>query len=55
MSISSEIAKEMQVLFPDDCKIVKIKLLHTRAVRKYVMGIEKAHRKAAHSKLSFGG
>ena len=55
MSTSSEIAKEMQRLFPNDCKIVEIKMLHTKAVRKYVMGIEKAHRKATHSKLSFGG
>ena len=55
MSTSAKIAKEMQRLFPDDCKIVEIKLLHTRAVRKYVMGIEKAHKKAACSKLSFGG
>ena len=54
MSISGEIARELVRLFPSECKVIEIEMLHTKAVRKYVMGIEKAHKRAAKSKLQFG-
>jgi len=51
--MKNKMAEEMLKLFPDKCKIVRIKLLHTEAVRKYVMRIEEGHNKAAYSKLKF--
>ena len=54
MSISSEIAKEMLKLFPDKCRVIKVKMLYEKEVRKYLMETEKAHKRAAKSKLHFG-
>lgn len=49
----NELAKAMKQLFPHSYKIVKIDILYEKEVRDYVMGIEKAHKRAAHSKLKF--
>jgi hypothetical protein len=54
MKTSQDIAKEVLKRFPNECKVVTIKLLHTRVVNNFVRGIENAHKKAAHSKLRFG-
>lgn len=53
MSKSYEIAKEMEKLFPGQCKIVKIKMKHVKEVRAYIRKIEEAHKKAANSNLVF--
>lgn len=50
---SNKIAEALLKLYPSECKIVKINMLHERAVRAYIMGIEKAHKMAAKSKLRF--
>ena len=50
----SELADAMKKLFPD-APIIKIKMLHSKAVRKYVMQIEEGHNRAAKSKLKFRG
>ncbi len=49
-----ELAREILKLFPD-AKIVRIKLLYTDVVRKYVMRIEEGRKRAAQSKLKFKG
>ena len=53
MNISSDMARELQKLFLHRCEIVSIELLYEREVRKYVMKIEEAHKKASKSKLVF--
>ncbi len=50
----------MMRLFPNDCKVITIKETKRSKqiatdVRKYVLGIEKAHKRAAHSTLTFKG
>lgn len=50
---SPAIAKELQSRFGSSTKVVKIRIRHEAAVRKYIMGIEAAHKKAAKSKLAF--
>ena len=55
MSISSDIAKEMLRVFGDKCKVVKVEMLYQEEVNKYIMEIEEAHKKAAHSTLVFKG
>ena len=52
MSLSAELARGMEeVLGPG--KVIKVKMLYEKEVRKYIMKIEKAHKKAAKSKLRF--
>ncbi len=53
MSISSDIAKAVKRLYPDQCKVIKIKMLYTKEVYIYVMRIEEGNKKAAKSKLRF--
>ena len=53
MSISVDIAKEMQKLFPNECRITRVKLLHEDEVTKYLMKIEEGHKRATKSKLHF--
>ena len=50
---SPAIAKEMLRVYGDKCKVIKVEMLYEEEVRKYVMGIEDAHKKAAHSTLHF--
>jgi hypothetical protein len=50
---SPALAKEIQRIYGQKAKIVKIPLRHGKAVRNYIMKIEDGHKKAAHSKLSF--
>ena len=52
-SLSEQIAQEFQRLFPGETKIIKVKMLHEADVRKFIMGIEKAHKRASKSKLIF--
>ena len=47
------IAKEMKRVYGDKCKVIKIEMLYEKEVRKYVMGIEEAHKKAKNSTLHF--
>jgi hypothetical protein len=47
------IAQEMERIYGSDTKRVKIKMRHEDEVKKYVMKIEDAHKKAAKSKLAF--
>jgi len=53
MTISQEMARKIRKLYPNDCKIVKIKMLYGREVGKYIREIEEAHNKTAKSKLHF--
>jgi len=53
MGLGQDIAKEMLRLYPNKCKIVRIKMLHGDAVRAYVAKIEEAHKKAGESRLHF--
>ena len=53
MGTSQDLVKEMQRLYPNDCKIIKVKMLYEKEVRKYLMQTEKAYRKASKSKLRF--
>ena len=50
-SSSQQIAEELKKTGKGE--IVQVKMLHERAVRKYIMGIEEAHEKAKNSKLFF--
>ena len=50
---SPEIARELQRKYGEKTEAVKIEMHHEGAVRKYIIGIEDAHRKAAKSKLVF--
>jgi len=50
---SPAIAKEMARIYGDSTKVVKIEMRHEQEVKNYVMKIEKAHKKAAGSKLNF--
>ena len=50
---SPAIALEMKRIYGDKCKTFKIEMLYEDEVRKYVMNIEEAHKKAAHSTLHF--
>jgi len=50
---SPAIAKEMKRIYGTSTKVVKIDMHHEEEVRKYVMKIEEAHKKAAESKLTF--
>ena len=49
------IAEEMKRVYGDKCKVIKIEMLYEEEVQKYVMGIEKANRKAKNSTLVFKG
>lgn len=51
---NEKFAKKLKKLFGDEVKEVKIDLLYQEEVNKYIMEIEEAHKKAAHSKLMFG-
>lgn len=48
-NISSLIGEEMKKIFGEDAKTVKIKMLYEKEVRKYVLEIENAHKKASQS------
>lgn len=50
---SPAIAEEMQRIYGSSTKVINIKIRHEEEVKKYVMGIEDAHKKAATSKLAF--
>ena len=50
---SPAIAKEMKKIYGSRAREVKIDMRHEEEVRKYVMKIEEAHKKAAESKLTF--
>ena len=50
---SPAIAKEMKKIYGSSAKVIKIDMCHEDEVRKYVTKIEKAHKKAAESKLTF--
>lgn len=50
---SPTIARELQRKYGETTRIVKIQMRHERTVRKYIMGIEEAHKKAAKSKITF--
>ena len=50
-SASQQIAEELKKTGKGE--VVQIEMLHERAVRKYIMGIEKAHERAKNSKLFF--
>ena len=50
---SPAIAEEMKRVYGDNAKVVKIDMRHEEEVRKYVMNIEEARKKAATSKLHF--
>lgn len=50
---SPAIAKELQRKYGGSTRIVKIQMRHEGTVRRYIVGIEEAHKKAAKSKLSF--
>jgi hypothetical protein len=50
---SPGIARELQRKYGEKTEVVKIQMLHEGAVRKYIMGIEDAHKKAAKSKIVF--
>ena len=47
------IAEEMKRIYGDKCKVIKIEMLYEEEVRKYVMGIEKANKRAKNSTLHF--
>ncbi len=51
---SQKIAKGLAELFPNEVKIIPVKMLYEKEVRKYLMETEKAHKNAANSKLTFG-
>ena len=50
---SPAIARAMKKIYGSSTKVVKIDMRHEEEVRKYVMKIEEAHKKAAESKLTF--
>lgn len=50
---SPAIAKEMKRIYGNKTKVVKIDMCHEEEVKKYVMKIEEAHKKAAESELTF--
>jgi hypothetical protein len=50
---SPAIAKAMERVYGNSTKVVKIEMQHAEEVKKYVMEIEEAHKKAANSKLAF--
>ncbi len=50
---SPAIGKKLQRKYAGSAKLINIDICHERAVRKYVMGIEDAHKKATKSTLVF--
>lgn len=50
---SPAIAKEMKRVYGSRAEEVKIEMRHEKEVKKYVMKIEEAHRRAADSELTF--
>ena len=50
---SPEIAKEVKKRYGASAVVVRFDMSHEEEVRKYVMKIEDAHKKAASSTLSF--
>ena len=50
---SPQIAKEMKSIFGSRAKVEKISMRNKGEIKKYVMKIEEAHKKAAESKLKF--
>ncbi len=50
---SPAIAKEMKRIYGNRTKVVRIDMRHEEEVKKYVMKIEEAYRKAAESELTF--
>ncbi len=50
---SPEIAKELERKYGEKTEVVKVRMHHEKIVRKYIIGIEKAHKRAAKSKLVF--
>lgn len=51
---SPAIAKQIERKYGSHAKSVQVTMHHKRAVNRYVMRIEEAHKKAANSKLRFG-
>jgi hypothetical protein len=50
---SHDIANELIKKYGNDTRKIKITLYHGRAVNGFLQGVEKAHKKAAKSKLVF--
>jgi hypothetical protein len=50
---SPEIAKEIRKRYGSSAKVVHFDMRHEEEVRKYVLKIEEAHKKAASSNLRF--
>jgi hypothetical protein len=50
-SISEMIAKELQKIYGDKCKVIHIPMFYEEEVNKFIQEIEDAHRKAEYSKL----
>lgn len=50
---SPPIAEEIKRVYGDSAKVIKINMRHEEEVRKYVMNIEEARKKAATSRLHF--
>lgn len=50
---SPKIAKAMEQVYGKNTKVMKIEMQHEDEIKKYVMEIEEAHKKAACSKLAF--
>lgn len=58
MPLSKQMVEALMALFPNDCRIITIEETKqsrqiAKDVCKYVMGIEEAHNRAAHSTLRF--
>ena len=50
---SPAIAKEMKQIYGSRAEVVEIEIRHKKEIKKYVMEIEEAHKKAANSTLNF--
>jgi len=51
--VSSVIARQMERLYGDSAKVVKIEMLHEEEINKYITKVEQAHTEATKSALVF--
>jgi hypothetical protein len=55
VKINQEVLRELQRLFPDSIKTIRVKILYTKEVNRFIKRVERAHKLTAKSKLVFRG
>jgi hypothetical protein len=56
VKINQKVIRELQRLFPvDSIKTIRVKMLYTKEINRFIKRVERAHKLTAKSKLVFKG